>query len=93
MNRHVVSITAIMSILMPVAAHAEAVTPRQIREGKVTACSSFGGGCYTAKLVRSSVGWKLQLNNGTIINCGVTCQDTLRVQTVDFWQDQREPSR
>jgi len=77
----------------PLQASADAVTPREIRAGKVTICSSYGRNCYTAKLVRSPVGWKMRLKGGTLIDCGVTCDDTLRRATVDFWQDQRERSR
>jgi hypothetical protein len=90
MKTHVLAMTTLLSAVMPVAASDEAVTPRQIREGKVTACSSYGSKCYTAKLVRSPVGWKMRLNGGTLIDCGVTCQDTLRRETIDFWEDQRE---
>lgn len=72
---------------------AEAVTPREKREGKVTACSKYGSECYTAKLIRSPVGWKMRLKGGTEIHCGVTCDDTLRRTTVDFWEDQRERAR
>jgi hypothetical protein len=71
----------------------EAVTPREKREGKVSVCSKYGSECYTAKLIRSPVGWKMRLKGGTEIHCGVTCDDTLRRATVDFWEDQRERSR
>lgn len=84
---------ALLSYLYPIAAEAGAVTPRQMREGKVTACSSYDSRCYTAGLVRSPVGWQLRLQSGTLIDCGVTCDDTLRRATVDFWEDQRERSR
>lgn len=72
---------------------AEAVTPREKREGKVTACSTYGSDCYTAKLVRSPVGWKMRLKGGTLVDCSATCRDTLRRETVDFWHDQRERNR
>lgn len=93
MKSHVLAMATLLSVVMPVAACAEAVTPRQVREGRVTACSTYGNGCYTAKLVRSSIGWKMRLKGGNVIDCGVTCQDTLRVETVDYWDDQRERSR
>jgi hypothetical protein len=90
MKTHLLVLAVLASVPAPVAAQDSAVTPRQVREGKVTACSSYGHKCYTAKLVRSPVGWKMRLKGGTLIDCSVTCQDTLRIQTVDFWQDQRE---
>jgi hypothetical protein len=75
------------------ACYAAAVTPREMRTGKVTACSKYGAQCYTAKLVRTPVGWKMRLKGGTLIHCEVTCDDTLRRATVDFWEDQRERAR
>ena len=90
MKSNIFAVAVLFAVPVPLAAQDSAVTPRQIREGKVTACSSYGHKCYTAKLVRSPVGWKMRLNGGTLIDCSVTCQDTLRIETVDFWQDQRE---
>jgi hypothetical protein len=84
---------AALSVAYALPALASPVTPREIREKKVTACSKYGSQCYTAKLVHSRVGWKMRLKGGTLIDCGVTCDDTLRRATVDFWHDQRERSR
>ena len=86
------------AVWLPQAAQADvlqtaAITAKEKRAGKVTACSQYGTACYTAPLVRSPVGWKLRLKGGTLIDCGVTCEDTLRRATVDFWEDQREKTR
>lgn len=86
-----ITLLAVASISTP--AEASPVTPREIREGKVTACSKYGSKCYTAKLVRSPVGWKMRLKGGTLVDCSETCRDTLRRETVDFWHDQRERNR
>ena len=92
----IIRVTACASLAICIAAppsYAGAVTPRENRTGKVTACSHYGSQCYTAKLVRSPVGWKMRLRGGTLIHCEATCEDTLRRATVDFWEDQRERAR
>lgn len=59
--------------------------------GYVTACSERGGfDCYTARVYSSSVGRKMLLRGGTVIDCGYDCRETLRTQTVDFWSTLRE---
>jgi hypothetical protein len=90
--RVVASASLAVCIAAP-ACFAATVTPREARAGKVTACSKYGSQCYTAKLVRTPVGWKMRLKGGTLIHCEVTCDDTLRRATVDFWEDQRERAR
>lgn len=93
MSKQLVAVAAMVFVATCNQAIASPVTPREVREGKVTACSSYGSNCYTAKLVRSPVGWKMRLKGGTLIHCGATCRDTLRIETVDFWHDQRERNR
>ncbi|OYW57273.1 MAG: hypothetical protein B7Y80_12330 [Hyphomicrobium sp. 32-62-53] len=93
MYKTITAITLLALAVIPMPAEASPVTPREIREGKVTACSSYGSDCYTAKLVRSPVGWKMRLKGGTLVDCSATCRDTLRRETVDFWHDQRERNR
>ncbi|WP_020087411.1 hypothetical protein [Hyphomicrobium zavarzinii] len=57
----------------------------------VTACSERGGfNCYTARVFDSRVGRKMVLRRGTVIDCGPDCGDTLRRETVDFWDTLRE---
>lgn len=61
---------------------------RQYRKSSsVTACSTTGFDCYTAGVVQGRKGKKLVLRNGTKIDCGTSCRDTLRKETVDFWYD------
>ena len=52
----------------------------------VTACSRYGNGCYTAP-VRGS---QMRLKGGTWVDCKGSCSDTLREETVDFWETLRE---
>lgn len=59
--------------------------------GLVTACSWYGHGtCYTAALRNGRYGKQLVLRNGTKVDCGRDCVNTLREETVDFWDTQRE---
>ncbi|MFA5952672.1 MAG: hypothetical protein WC807_20620 [Hyphomicrobium sp.] len=56
----------------------------------VTACSQNGHfTCYTAELRSTPLGGQLVLKRGTVIDCGSDCRDTLRRETVDFWDTQR----
>jgi hypothetical protein len=72
----------------PLLAASDAEAKSRKSAGTVTACSKLGGfDCYTARVVRSRVGPKLVLRGGTKIDCGYDCRDTLRRETVDFWQD------
>jgi len=93
MLRAISTIALITLASLPSPADASPVTPREIREKKVTACSHYDFDCYTAALVKSRVGWMVRLKGGTLVHCGVTCEDTLRRETVDFWDDIIERSR
>jgi hypothetical protein len=55
--------------------------------GYVTAESRYGGGTITAPVRPGPRGRpQVQLPGGTWIDCQQTCSDTLRRETVDFWQ-------
>lgn len=76
------------------AAQGDFLTRKEIRSGRVTACSSYASfNCETARLVPSSTGTKLRLKSGSLVDCEGDCRDTLRRATVDFWHDQRERNR
>jgi hypothetical protein len=61
--------------------------------GMVTACSTYGHfECYKAPLRRGKFGPEMRLRGGTWIGCSGDCRDTLRKQTVDFWDEQRRSS-
>lgn len=61
--------------------------------GTVTACSSYGEGCYTAPVRQTRLGPQMRLKGGMWIYCEGDCRDTLRRETVDFWHDQRERNK
>jgi len=58
--------------------------------GNVTECSRYSNGCYTAPVRQGRFGPQMRLKGGTWIDCKGSCKDTLREETVDFWETQRE---
>ena len=60
------------------------------RKGKVRVCSAYGNGCYTAPVRQGKWGYEMRLRGGTWIDCRGDCRQTLREETVDFWETQQE---
>jgi hypothetical protein len=54
--------------------------------GYVVAESDFGNGTIRGAVRPSRNGWQVRLPRGTWIDCGRDCSDTLRRQTIDFWE-------
>lgn len=52
----------------------------------VVAESDFGNGTIRGAVRPSRNGWQVRLPRGTWIDCVRSCSDTLRRQTVDFWE-------
>jgi len=52
----------------------------------VVAESDFGNGTVRGAVRPSRNGWQVRLPRGTWIDCVRSCSDTLRRQTVDFWE-------
>ena len=69
---------------------ADAQSRRKGGEGVVRTCSIYGNGCTTAPIRRASNDYEFRMPGGTWISCRQSCQDTLRRETVDFWETQRE---
>ncbi len=59
-------------------------------EGVVSSCSIYGNGCTTAPIRRAGNDYEFRLPGGTWLSCKQSCKDTLRRETVDFWDTQRE---
>jgi hypothetical protein len=56
--------------------------------GFVTAESHYGNGTVTGPVRRTAQGrLEVRLPGGTWIECGLSCADTLRRETVDFWRN------
>lgn len=60
------------------------------KSGYVVACSRFGNGCYKAPVRNSAWGQEMRLKGGTWIDCRGDCRETLREETVDFWETQND---
>ena len=58
--------------------------------GGVKACSNYGNGCYRAPVRRSKWGHEMRLKGGTWIDCRGDCRQTLREETIDFWETQND---
>lgn len=90
--------SAIAAVMM-LAATGAAQARSPVRDGpgpgrgayeSVTECSRYGNGCYTALVRQGRFGPEMRLKGGTWIDCKGSCKDTLREETVDFWETQRE---
>jgi hypothetical protein len=53
----------------------------------VTGCSRFGRGCVSGPVRRGPYGPEVRLPGGTWYGCAGDCRDTLRAETVDFWDE------
>ena len=56
------------------------------RTGYVVAESRFGNGTVTGPVRFARYGREVRLPGGTWVACRRSCSETLRVETVDFWQ-------
>ena len=55
--------------------------------GYVVAQSKFGNGSVVGPVRRTRVGWQVKTPGGSWLDCARSCSETLRVNTVDFWQN------
>jgi hypothetical protein len=55
--------------------------------GNVVAESRFGHGTVSGPVRQSSTGREVRLPGGTWIACRKSCSETLRVESVDFWEN------
>ena len=53
----------------------------------VVAESKYGNARVAGRVRASHFGYEVQLPGGTWIDCGMSCTETLRVETVDFWEN------
>ncbi len=56
------------------------------RTGYVVAESRFGNGTMTGPVRFARNGREVRLPGGTWVGCRRSCSETLRVETVDFWE-------
>ncbi len=77
------TILGVVGLLSPVIAENDAYPG-----GVVIAQSRVGNGSITASVRQTALGYEVQLPSGTWIPCRRDCAETLRVETVDFWEAQ-----
>lgn len=53
----------------------------------VTAYSKHGNGSATAPVRAARYGYEVRLPGGTWVGCRRSCSETLRVSSVDFWEN------
>lgn len=72
-----------------------ATAARRDDGSSVTGCSRFGRGCVTGPTRRGQYEREVRLPGGTWYGCRGDCRDTLRAETVDFWDEnqRREGNR
>ncbi len=76
----------VLAATMVIPAHAD--RRGHAHGGIVTAESHFGNGTVSGSVRERHSGLEVQLPGGTWVDCGRSCSDTLRRQSVDFWQNQ-----
>jgi hypothetical protein len=83
------------TLVLPAPADAFGQRKRErLDRGYVTAESRYGGPSITAPVRPGGPNGRpqVQLPGGTWIDCQYSCSDTLRRETVDFWQSRQWPS-
>lgn len=83
-TRAALTVLLVAAIAAPAAAEA-----RRSRKGPpqnyVVAESRIGNGTVTGAVREAALGPQVQLPSGTWIYCRHSCSETLRVETIDFW--------
>ena len=59
------------------------------RYGQVVAESRFGNGTVVGTVRQTRVGPQVQTPGGNWLHCERSCSETLRVNTVDFWENEQ----
>jgi hypothetical protein len=60
-------------------------------QGYVVAESRFGNGTVRGAVRRTSLGPQVQLPGGSWVYCKRSCSETLRAESVDFWEARQGP--
>jgi len=61
--------------------------PRPEEGSSATAESRFGNGSVSGPVRAGRTGYEVRLPGGTWVGCRRSCSETLRVETVDFWEN------
>jgi hypothetical protein len=88
--------TAVLGLALATGALASTADARRFsagdngdRTGYVIAESRFGNGTVSGPVRYARHGREVRLPGGTWVGCRRSCSETLRVETVDFWESQQ----
>lgn len=82
------ALVATAASLTPAAAQSRGYGPARADGAFVTAESRFGHGTVSGPVRAGRAGNReVRLPGGTWIACGRSCAETLRVESVDFWEN------
>jgi len=86
--RIAVSVTVMIgsSVLLIVPCEGQNAPASPYPSGVVVVQSRYGNGSISAAVRRAGLGWKVQLPGGQWVYCRRSCAETLRVETVDFFE-------
>ena len=88
LSRHVLVAAALLSAGVSATTASATGRWRSAPEGNyVTAVSRFGNGTVSGPVRMTSVGYDVRLPGGTWVGCRTSCSETLRVQTVDIFEN------
>lgn len=90
--RLAIAATLIAAALAPSHAVARDYGPKRDRGDYVVAESRFGRGTVSGPVRPGPIGLQVRLPGGTWIDCVRSCSDTLRRQSVDFWENNTGPA-
>ena len=88
LSRHVLVAAALLSAGVSATAASATGRWRAGPEGNyATAVSRFGNGSVSGPVRATNVGYQVRLPGGTWVYCRTSCSETLRVQTVDIFEN------
>jgi hypothetical protein len=91
MRRLPLALVAALPLLALATAHARP-KPSEARYAYITVESRYGTGVVSAAVRQGPNGrLEVRLPGGTWLECGQSCHETLRRETVDFWQERGHP--
>lgn len=85
----------ILALLAAVSLTAAAMVPASafwrrntVERNYAVAESRFGNGTVSGPVRATRTGYEVRLPHGTWVGCRRSCSETLRVETVDIWENQ-----
>lgn len=83
----ILSAAALLLAAMPLVSTPADAARRAYEDGTViTAYSRHGNGAIDAPVRRGRYAWEVMLPRGTWVSCRRSCEETLRVETIDIFE-------